>query len=388
MNDCCIIYYHGTDWEGLRGRQQYLMAALSKYVPVVYLDGSRTLRRAVSCVDVSDRITVVRGLVATLWALRRRRLPGPARLCAAWHLRPVRRRFSRVLFWATENLIRPDQSIRHEGLVYDCMDPCLDHDPEYERRQAVALRAAAKVFASAELLAEQCRRDHDDVTLLNNACEPAEYDPKLIASAPRPSWWPQTAGPVAAYLGTIDRRVDLECLRYACRLNPTVQFVIAGKVIPSLAPAMADLGALPNVTGPGPISVSDGRYLLSRCTIGLIPFVPCAMNDAVNPVKMYAYALLGKPMVGTATRELLTRPDVVQCASSAAEFAAAVGRALALAGRPEVEATLAAFASQNTWEHRAALAWETIRPLVDSPPQWAGDRRADDPVNGPAVTAV
>jgi hypothetical protein len=368
VDGCCIMYYHGTDWDGLRGRQQYLMAALSAHAPIVYLDGSRLRRLGVTRRQVSERITVVRGLAAGIWALRRRGSATAARAYAAWHLRWARRRFSRVLFWATENLIRPQDVVRHDALVYDCMDPCLTHDPQYERRQAQALAAADAVFASAEALAEQCRTHHRCVTLLNNACEPAEYEPQLVNRAPRPHWWPGGDAPVAAYLGSVDWRVDLECLDRACRLNPAVHFVIAGNVIAPLREAVGRLAGLPNLTLPGALSLEEGRYLLSRCTVGLIPFTPGPMNDAVNPVKMYAYAQLGKPMVGTAIRELLARPEVVLCGATAAEFAAAVPRAVALAKRSDVRARLTSFAQQNTWQHRAAAAWQVVGALAAPSP--------------------
>jgi hypothetical protein len=88
------------------------------------------------------------------------------------------------------------------------------------------------------------------------------------------------------------------------------------------------------------------------------------MNDAVNPVKMYAYALLGKPIVSTCVRELAARPDIAHAAATPADFAAAITTAAASARNPVFVSHLQSFALENTWRHRARLAWQTLSPRL------------------------
>lgn len=366
-NDHCLIFYHGNDWDWVPSRQRYLMEALSEYVPIVYLDSGRSSRGRVTYHPVAENVTVVKGLISMMIALRRRKMEKASTLLGHWHLRWVRKKHKRVIFWAMENWLRPYRFIPHDVLVYDSIDPVFDRRPEvvkeFERREIEVLRAAHKAFASADSLVDFCKRHHSNVTLLNNACAPIEYEPKLIAAAPKPGWWPESQKPVAAYLGSIDERFDFDCAMKASRDNPQVQFVFAGSVIPALSTRVTEMQSLPNVLCPGRISVGDGRYLLSRCTIGLIPFILGEMNDAINPVKMYAYALLGKPIAGTATREMAGRPDVVVTGSTPEEFSVAVREALKRAGDPETETYLKSYALRNTWQHRAAQAWQEIRDL-------------------------
>jgi hypothetical protein len=367
MNSTCIIYYHGTDWGGLQGRQQYLMRALSERAAVAYLDGSVTPGRRVVVEARTQNLMVVRGLAATLMSLRRRGLHAAARLYAAFHLRFLHRRFQRIIFWSAETTVRAHEYVGHDLLVFDCIDPCFDESgrADHDARERAVLARADVVFTTSDLLLERCRALHGNAVLVNNGCAPEEYAPERVESAARPAWWPADMAPVAAYLGSIDWRIDLESIECACRRNPSVKFVVAGNVLPQQAQRVNQLHSLGNVIVPGRISVDEGRYLLSHCDIGLIPFTPGEMNDAINPVKMYAYALLGKPVVGTGIRELLSRPMVAACGASDADFARCIGPAIELGRSAEHRRRLIDFAMANTWRHRASAAFPLLAAIGD-----------------------
>src|SRR5450432_1038814 len=363
----CLIYYHGADWDGVPARHRYLMAAMSKYLPVIFLDGTAEFKRKVTYGCPSPNVTVVRGLISIFLAMSHRGLHRAIPLYSKWTLRKLTGRFDKILFWNAENWARPYRYISHDILIYDCIDPAFtvnqDEVREYDRRELEVLGAASRVFASATSLYEKCRQHHPQVTLLNNACAPEDYDEKLIAASPKPAWWPETNKPIAAYLGSLDWRFDFYFVEKACADNPDVYFILAGNTLPQFTTRVMELCKLRNVTCPGKISVSDGRYLLKECAIGLIPFAKGEMNDAVNPVKMYAYALMGKPIVATATRETTGRSGIVMSAESPKEFSAAIREAISCAQKSDTASRLKKFALENTWELRAAQAWEVICTL-------------------------
>jgi hypothetical protein len=366
-NDACIYFYHGCNWSDIPARQQYLMRAISRHVPVVFFDGGADRLWHVTIQQPAPNVTVVRGLTAVCQRLKQRGLSALARAYAAWHLRKLRRSHSRIIFWLAENWLRPDRFIQHDAMVYDCIDPCFSEDPRrieiFNGREIDAMAAADVVFATADTLADFCRQHHSRVALINNACEPADYAPALLDAAPRPAWWPNTDKPIAAYLGSLDWRFDFAAVETACRELPERHFVLAGNALDDFRPHVQKLQALPNVTCPGRVSLEDGRYLLNHCAVGLIPFTAGKMNDAINPVKMYAYALLGKPIAGSRVRELTSRPDIASTAASSADFGHAVDAAMQRSRDGQFVSQLRGFASRNTWEHRAAQAWEEIRQL-------------------------
>jgi hypothetical protein len=363
-----IFFYHGCNWSDLPARQQYLMAAMSRHLPVVFLDGGADRLWKVTVEQPRPNITVVRGLTSVCQRLWQRGLDRVASAWTRWQLRKLPQARGRVIFWCAENWLRPYRFIRHDALIYDCIDPCFSQDPArievFHQRDIDVMSRADLVFATADALADFCRLHHDRVTLLNNACEPSDYAPALLEAAPVPAWWPNTPLPIAGYLGSLDWRFDFEAVTAACRDCPDVHFVLAGNALQAYADELKELTALPNVTCPGRISLADGGYLLSRCAIGLIPFTVGPMNDAINPVKMYAYALLGKPIVGTAVRELLSRPQIVTTAQTPQDFGRAVARALARSHEASCADNLRKFALANTWEQRADQAIQAMQHLL------------------------
>ncbi len=363
--DVILVMFSGVDWNLPPARQQYLAKALSRYCRVVFLDGGRDGRFRITHFNPSAGVTVVRGLACLLTALDRRRAGRMAYLVARRALARFAHNGQRVVYWGMENSARLDRFIQHDLLVYDCIDPCfssLESElQEFDRREQQLLREADVVFATADALAEKCRQSRVEVLLLNNACAPEDYTPELVAAAPRPAWWPSSGQPVAAYLGSLDWRFDFEAARAAALGNQEVEFIFAGRKLQFNRPAIEQLDALPNVTCPGSLSVEEGRYVAGHCDVGLIPFTPGAMNDCINPVKMYMYALLGKPVVGTAVRELTARPDIAITGDGPEGFAAAVKEGLSRKQDPAYVGHLQEWARSNTWDHRAETAWEVLQ---------------------------
>ena len=361
------MYAHGNDWDGVRSRQRYLVEALSRYIPVIYLDGDWDKKGHVSIREVAPNITVVRGLAKPMVQLKLRNLEKLSYLWGWWHSRWIRKKYRKILFLDAENWLRPYRFIPHDVLVFDCIDPCFDRSQQvladFEEREREILRHAAAVFATAETLYASAKRYNANVTLLNNACAPEDYAPELLQAAQKPAWWPESQKPIAAYLGSVDWRFDVAATERAAADHLDVHFILAGNLIAEVAEKCSSLLALPNVTVPGKVSVEDGRYLLAHCAIGLIPFIPGEMNDAINPVKMYAYTYLGKPIAGTAVRELAIRPEIADTGTAPEEFSAAVSRALLRSKSPEEAEKLRTFAAENTWDKRAEQAWPVLEKL-------------------------
>ena len=361
----CIVFYHGNNWDGVRSRQRYLMQALSRQFRIIYLDGTWSRRGWITVRNPEPGITVVAGFVSLLKLLERRSLGGLARLAGCVFSTVFRRRGESFIFWNAENLACPFRFIPHEGLVFDCIDPSFSEDAAeiaaFHARDSAILRRADLVFASASSLVERCREENAHVHFLNNACEPAEYGAELVETSPRPPWWPVADRPVAAYLGTLDWRFDFALIIKVAQRSPNINFIFAGSVIPECAALAGRLRALPNVICPGRISVEHGRYLIANCSVGLIPFRAGEMNDAVNPVKLYAYALLGKPVVATPLREIVERPEIALIGRTPEEFAGHLARLVDAPASPAEQEILRTFARRNTWKDRAATVADVFR---------------------------
>ncbi len=86
----------------------------------------------------------------------------------------------------------------------------------------------------------------------------------------------------------------------------------------------------------------------AHCDVGLIPYRADRLTRPANPLKLYEYLAMGKPVVTADLPEVHELPGV-QVASSVEEFVAAVVRARQLAPSEE---QVARFVSENSWKAR------------------------------------
>ena len=108
----------------------------------------------------------------------------------------------------------------------------------------------------------------------------------------------------------------------------------------------------------GQVGYEEGHAYNLAFDVGLIPFTPTPMNDAINSVKMFMYLMAGKPIVSTWVEECRRNPFVM-AAQDTDEFANAIRRAVedvsAVKAQERIEYALA-----NTWEHRAETAIQKL----------------------------
>src|SRR5690606_1310499 len=120
--------------------------------------------------------------------------------------------------------------------------------------------------------------------------------------------------PVVGYMGTFDSRVDMALLLSAAEALPGLTFALPGRVNGDCEAVAGELRALPNVVMPGPVDFEEGESYAANFDVGLIPFRPGRIGDAINPVKMWMYLARGTPVVGTDTAEMRRHRPYVEVA--------------------------------------------------------------------------
>ena len=356
----CIVYFHGNDWDGVPGRQARLMEAMSHYLPVIFLDGTRDARFRVTMRRPSPRVVVVRGLVSILAALSRRGWHTAARIFARRALAKITAPYRRVIFWGAENWFQFERFVPHDVFVHDSIDPCFDerHTAIFAGREGVLRRKAAVVLCTAEQLLREAKNDNPQSYLIPNACAEADF------AAPNDGFVPaegtgEHPRPVIGYLGSIDSRLDLETLAHAATHLRECSFVLAGPVVPGQEARLQALRALHNVFFVGPKFGAQAGITTRSFDVGLIPFLPGKISDALNPVKMYTYLAAGIPVVTTWIHECVQHRGWVHASRTPADFVTSIERALKHDAAEK--ARLVAFARRNTWAQRAADVMQIFR---------------------------
>lgn len=373
-----LLYSYPTvRWDMVPARQQYLMEAMAAHVPVIFLNGPRLTgswleARRPYAETVSSNLTVVHEAFSFRFSRLGRKLPSAAAAAidGFWLRRLLAERgVGQYAFWVGAPQPAVLRSMRPTHVIYDCIDPCFlpSVQAQFDRAEGVLLRRASVVFCTARLLLERVRRVNGHAYLLPNACSPDEYDPAAAGRLRRPEALAGRPGPIVGYMGTVDWRVDLASVHAAAKRLPTFTFVLIGRINDDRRADVNDLRALPNVIVAGPVSLAEGRAYTAAFDVGLIPFVPGAIADAVNPVKMYMYLAAGKPVVSTWCRECVGYEPLVRATQSVDEFV----NAIALAAAEQTSGHVASrvkFARQNTWADRAAAAMKVLRQQGIVPP--------------------
>ncbi len=364
-----IVYSYPCQWEMIPGRHRYLMEAMSAHAPIFFLNcpeftGSyREVLRS-RAERVSDRVTVIHNAFGLRFARGGKRLGrAGAMIDGQWLNRLLRAHgVEEYVYWLAAVSPRMLWGMRVDRLVYDCIDPCFDrrYQAKFDRDEAVIAGRAKVVFATADSLLQRMRRFNAESHLLMNACAAQDYEPGALSLLPRPQSLENRPGPVIGYMGTFDSRVDVEVLAAAAQRLPQFTFALVGRINGEQEARVAALRSLPNVLLPGAVSVEEGRRYTAAFDVGLIPFLPGEIGDAINPVKMWMYLMAGKPVVTTWLRECQRQAPYVTAVGGTEAFVAAIHDA-AVGPERISAAERTAFAMRNRWQDRAAMAVEVLR---------------------------
>ena len=214
------------------------------------------------------------------------------------------------------------------------------------------------VFVTAESLKEDVSSISDSkniITVSNgtdadffqknkNSCEIVDYT--------------KTNRKTVGYMGAYNM-VDMDLIYAAAQRLTEVDFLLIGRLDTQLGRAAHHKPN--NVFVLGLKDFKELPAYVDLFDVGLIPFRPGAIADSINPVKLYDYFSLGKPVVATGLRELKKFNDgrLLRIAETPDEFVNAIKGFLEY----DVEAwreSRRQIARENSWLDKATLIIRSI----------------------------
>ena len=377
------IYLSSVLWDGLWIIQQPICNEIQKQEPVLFVERVASLftvlryprlwRRLFAWLRGARRVSPNLRVLAPLPLLHLgHRFPGLFRLEFAlqrrwilfWARRRLRGARERVL-WLDHPLFECAIGTMGESLaVYHVGDEVAEfhtsHRPTLTALEDRALRKADVVFAAADELARARDSRNRNTVAIQNAIDTSAFE----ATAPAAAFADIDGipSPRVAFIGVLDRWVDVELLESTVRALPQVAFVIIGPV----RVAVAGLRRLANVHFLGTRHRSLVPGLLRRCSATLVPFLASGLTARIVPAKVFEGLAAGTVPVCTAfsrNLEPFERQGLVLVARSPAEYAEHVRRAI----REDSEqrrAELAAYGLRQTWAQR----WKQMREVLERVP--------------------
>lgn len=243
--------------------------------------------------------------------------------------------------------------------VYDMTDDWLAADrPDAERSRLRSgedwlLRNAAEVVACSAELARRKASQRTEITVIRNAVDVWRYQQRTA----RPSDLPP--GNYVLYVGTLHRdRLDVElCAATARSLGDRARVVLVGpnalgsRDSQRLREAGVEvLGARPRDAVPAYLQHADAL---------LVPHLVSDFTDSLDPLKLYEYQAVGRPVISTPVAGFRDANDERIRIAGRAEFAEAVAEAVASA-RPFPHGMRT---GADDWQSRVAQTQQVMTAL-------------------------
>jgi len=254
-------------------------------------------------------------------------------------------------------------------VVYDCIDDVRVMTPSPELRPLYAswekrlIERASAVIGANDTLTERILRRHPDLPTMTirNGC-PADDFARRADAAPRPVDLPrETERPLVGFVGALYEWFDWELIERVSEKRPELEFVLIGPQRDghSLPPS---LRKRENVHFLGPRPYHEVPAYLAHFDLCWLPFLRNGVSDAANPVKIYEYLAVGKPVVSTPVADMESYERQVDFGRNAEEMAELIRlglvKALApLSQMPGAQSAVLgrrAFAQRQDWRSRAA----------------------------------
>jgi glycosyltransferase involved in cell wall biosynthesis len=241
-------------------------------------------------------------------------------------------------------------------------------DEELARKADAVIVCSKKLY---EMKKGMARRLH----LIENGVH-AEHYADVLKEGPVPAGAEKWEKPVFGYTGTVHpERVDVGLVESVARKLERGSMVFVGPNHLSTADR-ARLEATGRVQFVGPVAYADLPQYMRAIDVCIVPHRMTEFTESLNPIKLWEYLAVGKPIVSTDVAGFRDYADLVRIARTADEFLAAMwaaeseGLTLASARRD--------VARQHSWASRVDQIVAVIDECLGRAGQEEGAHKADE----------
>lgn len=155
---------------------------------------------------------------------------------------------------------------------------------------------------------------------------------------------------LVGYIGSLDRRFDIDTLEHAVVKLPEYDFHITGNL--RNLKIKQRLDKYSNVSFFPPVKPNEVPALLATYDVGIIPYIANELNKNIYPLKINEYLAVGVPVVMTAFADLPDFYDIISVADSSDEFVKLLQKEITEDSDRSIKSRID-FASKNSWDSKA-----------------------------------
>lgn len=321
-------------WKGARMPRHQILARLSRYYHVAWLDPPQEWRKiwlegnlrepgtlpTMASTPGFHRVVPGRwlpkvyrpeGLASLLDRLRVRRGASVLRKqgCSRLVLYVWRPRYVYAL-----DAVDPDLSLYHVDDDYSFSE---EEEPVTPRERRL-LTETDGVFLHSPALWERLSHFNPHSVYLPNG---VDYE-SFARAAPEPADLQGIDRPRVGYVGIVKKQLDLELLAEIAERRPGWSVVMVGPrgELTGEEDRLGRLETLPNVHFLGSKAPEETPGYMQHMDVCVLPYVVDDYTKYINPLKMYEYLAAGRPVVGVPLPAIRELADVVEVASTVEEW--------------------------------------------------------------------
>jgi glycosyltransferase involved in cell wall biosynthesis len=381
-----ILVYHGPvpyeqSWE--RG----LFNAFSRKIVIVYVDGDPlpfSLKRFAGnylktvLAELPQKSGLLRVTLPSLLPLGRFAFIARANRWLAMRafLLALRDQTKKKVVLVAQNpgLLRTLRGLPANLSVYDVVDDYVGLAALTGDRRSVktvkryhqrTLRESDIVLATSSELVRAIKDQRPDLFERSNGVDFQAFAEGSSRSVPKAM--SSILRPRIGLVGRLNDRIDWSLVSEICECRPDWSLVFVGPLYGSgevTTRAVCKLAKRSNFHLLPAVDESEMPAYISALDVCLIPYRTLGGNLGINPLKLYQYLAVGRPVVATPLPSIVAFRDVVQCCESTAQFVAAIEEQLLSVDDPVKKQTRQNRAKEFDWQNIADKQLEIINSCL------------------------
>lgn len=354
-----IVYFSPIEYDDLKQRPQYIAEELSKKHDVWYIEPTISFLGALKYCnrkykkrkyDISSTLHVVR--LSGFFTLPLRYLGKDKKNLASLNEKEQLKRLipDADIWWIGYEAWGRFLDSDSPKVIYDKMDDnvLMNKNPHIKLNlkywEEVVLNRASAIFVTAKKFYNELSRTYSNVTLLPNA-----VDGSFLPSASK-----RQDVKTYGYIGTIGHWFDNEAIIKIAEANPDASIILVG-------PCLQEKIEMQNVKYIGRVPKSEVNKWISKFDICLYPFKQNELLETINPVKIYEYLYMNKPVIAVKSTETVQFLPYIHCYSTYDELEKLSKEDLLCPFTSDEKGEL--FAKDNTWKQRVNVINQVIDTL-------------------------
>ncbi len=253
-------------------------------------------------------------------------------------------------------------------VVYDCIDDPLVHAPTpehhelYTRWESELIQKVDAAVVTVRALERHIHAKRPDlpVALIRNGVAVSWFQQQADAT-PRPTDVP-AGRPIVGFVGALYDWIDWQLVADTARTLPETAFVFVGPIADEQG--AVTLRGIDNITLLGRRPHDAVPAYINAFDVCWVPFKQNRVAEAADPIKIYEYLSLGKPVVTTPVGDAAEFGDVISIGRTADEIAGMLRSSIESGDKGRT--ARAEFAAKNAWSAQAGKYVEFLRSLFDA----------------------